>query len=71
MFPHFIQPHLIINNLHSDMEPHPNHKENGGKSVFIGSLRVLRKLVVKQMVLKVVDFGRFWRKVSPLFPLPI
>ena len=71
MFPQFTQPHLIINNLQPDIEPHPNHKGNGGKSVFIGCLRGFRKSLVKQMVSKVVDFGRFWQKVSPLFPLPI
>ena len=66
MFPHFIQPHLIINNLHSDIEPHPNHNGNGGDCTVYRYLRGYGDLTGKQVV---DENGRFWSILAKSFPI--
>ena len=66
MFPHFTQLYLIINNLHSDIEPHPDHNKNGVYAVFIGFLLNFRRIVV---ITKIVENGIFWSILAKCFPI--
>lgn len=66
MFPHFTQPHLIINNLHPYIEPHPNHRENGVDCTIYRCLRGFGELTGKQVV---DENGRFWSILAKSFPI--
>ena len=66
MFPHFTQPHLIINNLQIDIEPHPNHNGNGGDFTVYRCLRGFGELTGKQVV---GENGRFWSILEKSFPI--
>ena len=66
MFPHFTHPHLISNNLHPNIEPHPNHNRNGGDCTVYRCLRGFGKLAGKQVV---VESGRFWSILAKSLPI--
>ena len=66
MFPHFTQPHLIINNLHQDIEPHPNHNKKSGNASVYRVFRGFVEVVGKQVV---GENGRFWSILAKSFPI--